>query len=108
MSESNGATHARKNRAKWHLLISEWEASGLTQKEFCKKRDLDLNQFRYYKKVLAPPEVLPVKIVADRERKPVAASFTLYLSNEVRLDIPLTCDVQVLQSIFSAARGVRC
>lgn len=40
-------------RAEWFALIDEQAASGLSQTEFCKQRNLVLCRFGYYKKLRA-------------------------------------------------------
>jgi len=40
------------NHAKWQSLIEEQEKSGLSQAEFCKKRNIAIAQFGYYRGLL--------------------------------------------------------
>jgi hypothetical protein len=41
--------HSQEKHAKWRKLFEEQQASGLSQKEFCKQRELVLSQFVYYR-----------------------------------------------------------
>jgi hypothetical protein len=41
--------HNQEKHAKWRKLVEEQQASGLSQKEFCKQRELELSQFVYYR-----------------------------------------------------------
>ena len=111
MAESSKlVTRTEKNRQKWRQLVSEWEAGDLNPAAFCKKNGLDTSQFGYYRKALARPQpakVLPIEVSPKpRPKRPLVEPLTLYLSDEVKLKIPLPCDTHVLQSIFLAARGV--
>ena len=111
MSNSTDATRTEKNRDKWRVLIAEWENSGLSQVAFCQKNNLNKAQFLYYRQVLASPKIaklLPIRVVADEKPTPLTQSLTLYLSDTVKLEIPLTGDFQVLQTLFAAARGTGC
>jgi len=40
----------QKNREKWRRRIDEWEASGLTQVEYCNRNDLKASAFLYWRK----------------------------------------------------------
>jgi alkylated DNA nucleotide flippase Atl1 len=41
--------HSQEEHAKWHQLVEEQQASELSQKEFCKQRELVLSQLVYYR-----------------------------------------------------------
>lgn len=43
------ATERNENPAKWQALVEEHERSGLSQKEFCKEKNVVLSQFVYYR-----------------------------------------------------------
>lgn len=40
----------QKNREEWRRRIGEWEASGLTQVEYCKQNELKISAFLYWRK----------------------------------------------------------
>jgi len=52
----------QKNREEWRRRIEEWEASGLTQVEYCKQKELKISAFLYWRKKFS-------------EKKPTRASF---------------------------------
>lgn len=43
-------TKPTPNQKLWEVIIQEWRASGLTQKDFCIKRDITFPTFTYWKK----------------------------------------------------------
>ena len=43
----------RRSREEWQALVSEQQASGLTQSAFCRQRGLALSTFHYWKRKLA-------------------------------------------------------
>ena len=104
------STPVEQNRKKWRLLISEYDRSDLSQTRFCKKNDLNIHQFRYYRRVLAPKQakMLPIEVFSNLRSSQSAEPLTLYLSAEVKLIIPLPCGPQQLQHIFSAVQGMSC
>ena len=66
---------------KWQAVIEEQQASGLTQKEFCKQKNIDLSHFVYYRCQLkknidlastSRGSFLPVKISDDKNPTPLA------------------------------------
>ena len=44
-------------RKKWQDLIEEQEASGQTQNEFCKERNISLAQLSYYRGIFKPKQI---------------------------------------------------
>lgn len=45
-------THAGSKAAVWSQRIRQWEASGLTQVEFCRRHQLKIATFRYWRQRL--------------------------------------------------------
>lgn len=46
----------RRNADEWQTLISQYEQSGLTRKQFCEKQSLALSTFDYWRHKLRQPE----------------------------------------------------
>ena len=96
-----------KNIKDWDLIFSHYEASNLSQKNFCKKEGFSWNQFRYRwdrknplktvsVKSLVPEKVSfeAISIISSSKSKEVG-------NNEVSIHLPnhIRCDVKVnLQS----------
>ena len=49
----------KKNREEWQKRINEWEASGLTQVEYCNQNELKTSAFLYWRKKFTKKPVLP-------------------------------------------------
>ena len=77
------------DRQQWLNLVAEQEKSGLSQREFCKQKNIVLSQFSYYrgianKSTQEQPKanfLVPVKITAE-------ASAPAVLTTEVKLVLP--------------------
>ncbi len=41
------------NRTKWQDIINEWAASGQTQAHWCAENDVNIHNFRYWKRCLS-------------------------------------------------------
>ena len=49
--EQNGLKDTKKSKAElWEQRIREWEASGLSQVEYCRRHDLKFATFAYWRK----------------------------------------------------------
>lgn len=45
-------------RAKyWQPIIADWSASGLSQAEYCRQRDIDVGNFRWWKRQLSAGKI---------------------------------------------------
>jgi len=45
-------THTRRDRSAWEQLMSQYEASGLSQRTFCEQHGLAYSTFGYWRKQL--------------------------------------------------------
>jgi hypothetical protein len=88
--------HSQEKHAKWRKLVEEQQASGLSQKEFCMKRELVLSQFVYYRCQIknvtrAEPAVIhnfaPVKI-SSQEKGLLSTEIKLLLPNGFQCIFP--------------------
>ena len=50
----------KARREKWQVIIEEQEASGLSQTEFCKERNLSSAQLGYYRGILKPKPAIGI------------------------------------------------
>ena len=60
----------QKNREEWQRRVGEWEDSGQTQVEYCRRKELKISAFLYWRKKFS-------------EKKPIQPSF-------VEVPLPLT------------------
>jgi len=80
METLNGSTLSTSrittvNQDAWPKLISEWQSSGESQKEFCKRLNLNLNTFTYIKGKLSIKKqkntFIPLTIGKEISSKPI-------------------------------------
>lgn len=78
----------------WESLIAEWEASDLSQRNFCQQHNLSLASFGYYRKKFREAHyqtaaVLPVKVQSSNDRlSATTASLRLLFPNGIQLIAP--------------------
>jgi hypothetical protein len=93
-----------KTRDDWFTLIDEQQASGLSQTEFCKQRNLILCRFTYYKKIRtqsAPAGTFtPVKV--RQEQSPSVGVIKIDLPNGFCCHVPSAVPADKLKSIIGA------
>lgn len=106
---------SESKKQRWRGVIANWEASHLSQVAFCKKHNLNVPQFSYYKKVFQKKQpstkIIPIEITPQAPVSSPADSgtpLTLYLSHDIKLTIPRSCDAAMLKNIFSAIGILPC
>jgi hypothetical protein len=99
--------HSQEKHAKWHKLVEEQQASGLSQKEFCMQRELVLSQFVYYRCQIknltrAEPAVIsnftPVKI-SSQEKGLLSTEIKLLLPNGFQCIFPSQIDANQVKRL---------
>jgi hypothetical protein len=53
----------------WKQRLSDWQTSGLSQKEFCEKNGLVINTFHYWKRKIDSPSRIPAFVKINRVEK---------------------------------------
>jgi len=105
----------RPGTEEWIALVSEFEQSGLQQKEFCAKHDLSIAAFQYwyYRKAKKHSEsaakiskfFLPVEVVgsaAPEARR--GSAVEVALADGVVVRLPLGTDPRYLADLLRALR----
>ena len=110
---------------RWNALLNDFRRSGLTQAEFCRRRQVSLHSFRKHlyqprpartassdhrPATPADPHFLPVTILTD----PTPASsdppthLELILKNGRRIAVAAGFDPQTLRRLIAAVEGTPC
>lgn len=75
-----------KTREEWFALVNEYENSNFTQAEFCKKRNLTLHKFVYYRQQLRSQNV---KSTTEHSFTPVVVNQAHKASSsEIKIELP--------------------
>lgn len=89
----------------WQQHFNDWEQSQLSQSDFCKKNDLNIGTFGYWRtklcsKVVAKPKFIPVTV-----QKPLPW-VKVFLPSGIRLEIPINSIAEVLPLLTQSAREI--
>ena len=83
---------ARKSREEWVELMAEYEAGGLSQREFCERHEVAYSTFGYWRKRLRSP-VVPLQ--AAPEPLLELLPLTLDDTRDWRVELDLGCGVML-------------
>ena len=110
-----GQQELEQKRRDWNAHITSWQASRLSQTEYCRRHELKFHQFVYWRRKFTPKRSGPISLV----QVPVAAvaRATGYFSQSAALRVALAPDVCIevspgfdpptLQQVVAALRGIR-
>ena len=80
----------------WRMIISDWEQSGQTQQEFCRKREIIYTQFTYWRKrikkqedALESNDKKKPAFVRHSLNTPINSTYIIEWSDGMRLNIPV-------------------
>jgi len=102
MSDNNRA----QNRQFWQNKVLEWQESGLSQADYCRKHNLKPNKLCYYKSLFLAPKMAPSLVpVATATPAMTPGVVTVILPEGVRLEVPteqfpalLPCLIDVIRT----------
>ena len=98
-------------REAWGKILSEQEASGLSQAAFCKKHNLPLPRFSYYRSALrgsrkksrpSTPEFEPVKLKSVPESVMPSSDIQLLFPNGIKVTFPPDIDIDTIKQLMEA------
>lgn len=117
MTQSPATTHRRRGATFWRRTLTEHQRSGLTQLEFCRRNELALSTFQYWRRRLRSVDVetetdvstdfveVAVRPVAVRARPDATDSsdgFELTFPNGLRLKVPIQVEGRALAEVLWA------
>ena len=114
MQKSTQNKLKRLSQAKRQELSAEWEASELTQVEFCKLKGINLNTFVYWRSTVrqrankTPRNFLPATITAPIIKHQPSSGVMLRLPNGISLQITPHTDKMFLQDVFELLGVTSC
>lgn len=103
--EKTLAVAREEKRRYWQAHLDKWQDSGLTQAVYCRKEDLSVHQFLYWKKRLLPHRASAsfVEIQASELINPApfpsSPSLILVLSGRYRIEVNPGFDPETLERI---------
>jgi len=112
MDQLSRAEQLEQKRSFWKQHIDNWQETGLTQAEYCRRNNLKHHQLVYWKKRFLKTETdvsfVPLKLedLLDIPARPDAASLSLVLNNHFKIEISAGFDAQLLRQVIIALRGL--
>jgi hypothetical protein len=103
----------KQKRDLWKRHIESWEASGLSQSEYCRCHNLSYHRFIYWKKRFVPAETatkfvpLNLRPFSDTRAWETGCGLRLILSDGYTIEINPGFDPRLLQQLIIALRGVK-
>ena len=98
MEKRRAAERAEKKRL-WENRLKDWNASGLTQSQYCREHGLRVNQFIYWKKRVMPGTVTLVEVPTPKPLRSSSA-ISLVIGEHYRLEIPEGFDPASLERVI--------
>jgi len=108
-----------QNKAAMQEHIPQWQASRLTQTEYCKVHDIKPHIFSYYKKKFSSAipstkqtsQLVPVKLVAeevllDSRLSAGTSAIKVTHSNGFSLEIPLSTELSSLKPLLELLKSI--
>jgi hypothetical protein len=112
MEQLSRAEQLEQKRNYWKQQIEQWQQTGLSQAEYCRRNNLKHHQLVYWKKryLKAETEVsfVPVQLEAllDIPAPADQASLTVIIDNQFKVEIAAGFDPQLLRQVVTALRGL--
>ncbi len=96
-----------QQRQHWNDIILDWQDSGLSQVNYCRKHNLKPHQFNYYKGLVLTPKMEPSLVpVATALPLPVTSStITAILPDGIRLEVPSDQALTLLPNLIATLRA---
>ena len=104
-----------QKRRDWNTHITSWQASRLSQAEYCRRHELKFHQFVYWRRKFVPKPKVPISLV--QVSAAAVARAVGYGSRPPALRVALAADLCIevcpgfdpptLQQVVMALRGIR-
>ena len=104
-----------QKRQYWNTHITDWQASRLSQTEYCRRHELKFHRFVYWRRKLASKAAIPISLV----QVPAAAvaraagygprivALRVALAPDLCIEVSPGFDPLTLKQVVAALRGLR-
>ena len=106
MADETRAQEVAEKRKFWKEQIENWQKSNLTQAEFCRKNNLILHQFGYWKRKTIKPPASSVSLIQVAMKPGLdyncanSSPLRLVFSNEFHVEIDRGFDPVTLRQLL--------
>lgn len=113
MAKSSRASQLAANRAYWEKQVMQWEVSGLSQAEYCRKHHLKSHKFLYWKQKMTRQEAAPRFVQVDLHPVPepdaaVASPLRVIFSDHLCIEVHKGFDPATLEQVILTLRRTGC
>ena len=117
MAQEDSTQHQEldQKRQYWNTHITDWQTSRLSQTEYCRRHELKVHQFVYWRRKFAPKPPTPISLI----QVPAAAvarvvgfrtmppALRVALASDLCIEVSPGFDPPTLLQMVKALRGIR-
>jgi hypothetical protein len=100
MTEQEIPTTPQEKCAYWQRHIDQWQQSGLSQIEYCRRNQIKKYQWGYWKKRLTTPKS-PAMLVPVTIPSQSASCLRVVVDNHIAIEIPTGFDPATLTKVIA-------
>ena len=110
MDQLSRAEELEQKRSYWKQQIEQWQQTGLTQAEYCRRNNLKHHQLVYWKKRYLKTETdvsfaaVQLEDLLDIPAPADQASLTVVIDNPLKVEVTEGFDPQLLRQLIVALR----
>ncbi|MHC5040504.1 MAG: IS66 family insertion sequence element accessory protein TnpA [Planctomycetota bacterium] len=102
-----------EKRAYWTRVFDEWQASGLDEVEYCRRRTISITKFRWWRKRVRPPNPEPpsfvsVKISGGAQAPGITAEIEVVFPRGLFLRVRPGFDAETLARVIDILEAPPC
>jgi hypothetical protein len=111
MDQITRAEQLEQKRSYWKQQIEQWQQTGLTQAEYCRRNNLKHHQLVYWKKRYLKTETdisfvpVPLEGLLDMRGPTDHASLTVVIDNHFKVEVRDGFDPTLLRQLIFALRA---
>jgi len=112
MEQLSRAEQLEQKRSYWKQQIEQWQQTGLTQAEYCRRNNLKHHQLVYWKKryLKTQTEVsfaaVQLEDFLDIPATTDQGSLTVVIDTQLKVEVTAGFDLQLLRQVIAALRGL--
>jgi len=112
MDQLSRAEQLEQKRSYWKQQIEQWQQTGLSQAEYCRRNNLKHHQLVYWKKRYSNTQTevsfVPLRLedLLDIPAQSDRAALCLLIDNHFKVEIRDGFEPQLLRQVVAALRGL--
>jgi hypothetical protein len=112
MEQLSRAEQLEQKRSYWKQQIEQWQQTGLTQAEYCRRNNLKHHQLVYWKKRYLKTETdvsfaaVELEDILDIPAPTDHGSLTVVIDNPLKVAVTDGFNPQLLRQLIAALRGL--